>query len=111
MSETDLNAMELLTTHRRGEIARALDAARDEVLAAVKDTGAAGSVTLKLTWKPNKAGQIELIPVVTAKKPAKPLGVGIFWAAEDADGRVRLSRRDPDQGDLLDDITPRRAAN
>lgn len=109
MSDTDINFVELLNTHRRGEIARALDDARGEVLAAVADTGASGSVTLKLTFKPNKAGQIEMLPEVTHRKPARPLGVGIFWAAPGGEGRARLSRRDPDQGDLLDDLPALRA--
>ena len=42
---------------------------------------------------------------MTIKKPARALGTGIYFATEDG----RLTRRDPNQMDIEDEIERRRA--
>lgn len=106
MPRDELNFLEFLQTFRRGELLREADARLAEVLEAIQDTGNSGEITLKLPLKVNKAGQIECVPQVTAKKPRRELGAGIYFLSDDA----RLSRRDPNQGDWLDEVESRRDA-
>ena len=106
MPRDELNFLEFLQTFRRGELLREADARLAEVLEAIQDTGNSGEITLKLPLKVNKAGQIECVPQVTAKKPRRELGAGIYFLSDDA----RLSRRDPNQGDWLDAVESRRDA-
>ncbi|GGF43982.1 hypothetical protein SAMN05216376_105218 [Mameliella alba] len=106
MARDELNFLELLQTFRRGELLREMDTRLAEVLEAIQETGNSGEITLKLPLKVNKAGQIECVPQVTAKKPRRELGAGIYFLSDDA----RLSRRDPNQGDWLDEVESRRDA-
>ncbi|MBW4982521.1 hypothetical protein KZZ07_08210 [Mameliella sp. CS4] len=106
MPRDELNFLEFLQTFRRGELLREVDARLLEVLEAIQETGNSGEITLKLPLKVNKAGQIECVPQVTAKKPRRELGAGIYFLSDDA----RLSRRDPNQGDWLDEVESRRDA-
>ena len=46
-------------------------------------------------------------PAVTSKPPRRPIGTGIYYPT--ADGR--LSRRDPNQLDIEDEIERRRTAD
>ncbi|SFC09149.1 hypothetical protein [Salipiger profundus] len=104
MPRDELNFLEFMQSFRRGELLREADDRMQEVLAAIQETGNSGEVTLKLPFKVNKAGQIECVPQVTAKKPKRELGAGIYFLNDDA----RLTRRDPNQQDWLDDIEARR---
>ena len=61
-------------------------------------------MTLLLPFKTNKAGQIECQPLIKIKKPRRAMGTGIFYASDDG----RLTRRDPNQPDLLDELEMRR---
>jgi hypothetical protein len=99
MARNELNFLELLQSFRRGELLRAADIRREEVVRAVYDTSGEGSVTLKLNFKINKAGQLEIKPELTSKKPFPALGTGIYFATEDGD----LLRRDPSQHDMFED--------
>ncbi|EEX09606.1 conserved hypothetical protein [Ruegeria lacuscaerulensis ITI-1157] len=76
------------------------------VIEAMAETGGDGEITIKLPFKLNKAGQIECTPKITAKVPQRPMGTGIFFANDEG----RLSRRDPNQFDIEDEIERRRAA-
>ena len=104
MPRDELNFLEFMQSFRRGELLREADDRMQEVLAAIQETGNSGEVTLKLPFKVNKAGQIECVPQVTAKKPKRELGADIYFLNDDA----RLTRRDPNQQDWLDDIEARR---
>ncbi|GGG77745.1 hypothetical protein GCM10011415_28340 [Salipiger pallidus] len=104
MPKDELNFLEFLQGFRRGELLREADDRLSEVLAAIQETGNSGEITLKLPLKVNKAGQIECTPQITAKKPKRELGAGIYFLNDDA----RLTRRDPNQQDWLDDIEARR---
>lgn len=84
-----------------------------EVIAAVQSTGKAGSLTLKLSFKPRGAAntQIELIPSVRGSKPELERPISIFFINSDNG----LQREDPAQmrlqglesvdGDLVDKST------
>ncbi|MCA0851416.1 hypothetical protein [Salipiger thiooxidans] len=104
MPRDELNFLEFVQSFRRGELLREADARMSEVLAAIQETGNSGEITLKLPFKVNKAGQIECVPQITAKKPKRELGAGIYFLNDDA----RLTRRDPNQQDWLDDMEARR---
>lgn len=101
----ELNFLEFIQTFRRGELLAEGDDKLNELVAAIQRTGAGGSLTLKLAIKVNKAGQLEVTPDLAMKKPTRTLGVGIYYASDDG----RLSRRDPNQGDLEDEIERRRS--
>ncbi|EPX80505.1 hypothetical protein Salmuc_03822 [Salipiger mucosus DSM 16094] len=74
------------------------------MLAAIQDTGNSGEITVKLPFKVNKAGQIECVPQITAKKPRREMGTGVYFLNDEA----QLTRRDPNQQDWLDDMEARR---
>lgn len=105
MAKHDVNFLELLQSFRRGELLQDGDLKLNELMTAIHATGAGGDMTLKLKFKVNKAGQIELVPDLTIRKPSRPLGTGIYFATEEG----RLSRRDPNQMDIEDEIERRRA--
>lgn len=101
----ELNFAEFLQSFRRGELLHQGDQRLTELMESIRDTGGNGSLTLKLSFKVNKAGQIEITPDMTIKKPARALGTGIYFATEDG----RLTRRDPNQIDIEDEIERRRS--
>lgn len=101
----ELNFLEFLQSFRRGELLHACDEAWNELTAAVGETGGNGTLTLKIPVKVNKAGQVECNPDVAIKKPRRPLGTGIYFATSEG----RLTRRDPNQMDIEDEIERRRA--
>lgn len=100
----ELGFLQLLQTFRRGSLVSVAEERLAELLTAVRETGGAGDLTIKLPVKVNKGGQIEIDPVVTIRKPRRALGTGIYFVTEDG----RLSRRDPDQVDWVDDLSARR---
>lgn len=104
MTRHELNFLEFIQTFRRGELLHEGDAKLTELMEAIRETGAGGSLTLKLSFKVNKAGQLEVSPDLTVKKPARALGTGIYFASDDN----RLTRRDPNQLDIEDEIERRR---
>lgn len=99
-----LTFLEFLQSFRRGELLAEGEQLLSELMEAVRDTGGKGELTLKLPFKVNDAGQIECIPTFTLKKPRRPLGTGIYFVTEDG----LLTRRDPAQDDLFDEIAARR---
>ncbi|SEN94942.1 hypothetical protein SAMN04488103_109165 [Gemmobacter aquatilis] len=104
MAKHELNFLEFLQTFRRGELLNEGDQKLTELMEAIRDTGGNGSLTLKINFKVNKAGQLEATPDLTVKKPARALGTGIYFATDDG----RLTRRDPNQMDIEDEIERRR---
>lgn len=101
-----INFMEFLRTFRRGSLLSDCDEKLETVIAAMKETGGDGELTIKLPFKLNKAGQIECTPKVTPKIPQRQMGTGIYFS----DDEGRLSRRDPNQMDIEDEIEKRRSA-
>lgn len=102
--EQSISFLQLLQSHRRGEIPNEADAALTDILTALREHGGKGKLTLTLTLKLNKTGQIELAPDLKSEKPRRAMSTGLFFADDDG----RLLRRDPNQGDWVDEITPRR---
>lgn len=107
MARHELNFLELIQSFRRGELLTEGDTKLSELIEAIRDTGGSGTLSLKLNFKTNKAGQLECVPDLSIKKPTRALGTGIFFATDDG----RLTRRDPNQMDIEDEIERRRTAN
>lgn len=86
------------------------DAAKDlnELVRAVKATGKAGSLTIKLTVEPDKTDDTvcTIQPDVTLKLPKKARAKGIFYI-DDKTGD--LTREDPRQLELLKEREAERA--
>lgn len=103
----ELNFLEFLQSFRRGDLLSAADDKLRELVEALALHQGTGSLTLKFGFKVNKAGQLEINPDVTVKKPARALGTGIYFASDDN----RLTRRDPNQMDIEDEIARRSGAD
>ena len=67
-----------------------------EIVAAVRETGAEGKLTLALTVKPNGIHGVEVVDKITTKVPSEDRGTTLFFT--DVDGGVH--RRDPRQTKL-----------
>lgn len=104
MQRHELNFLEFIQTFRRGELLADGDDKLRELIEAISRTGSSGSLTLKMSVKVNKAGQLEVTPDISIKKPSRSPGVGIYYANDEG----RLSRRDPNQMDIEDEIARRR---
>lgn len=104
MQRSELNFLEFIQTFRRGELLAEGDDKLAELIEAISRTGSSGSLSLKMSIKVNKAGQLEITPDLTIKKPTRTLGVGIYYANDEG----RLSRRDPKQMDIEDEIARQR---
>ena len=98
-----VNFLALLETFRGGALLAEGDTALTELVSAIMQTGTDGTLTLELKVKMNKAGQLELHPGFKLKKPRRALPIGIFYGTEDGG----LTRRDPQQPDMLDDFPNR----
>lgn len=103
-AKDELSFLEFLQSFRRGELLADADQSLTELIEAIERTGGNGTLTIKLPFKKNKAGQLECVPAVELKKPKRPMGTGIYYATPDA----RLTRRDPAQMDLIDELEARR---
>jgi hypothetical protein len=105
MAKHEVNFLELIQSFRRGALLTDGDQKLSELIEAIGNTMAGGDLTMKLKFKVNKAGQVEMDPQITIKKPTLALGTGIYFATESG----TLSRRDPGQMDIEDEIERRRA--
>ncbi|UWQ59941.1 hypothetical protein K3722_07370 [Leisingera caerulea] len=101
-----INFLEFLQSFRRGQLLHEADEHLEKVISAMAETGGDGEITIKLPFKRNKAGQIECTPKISSKTPHRQMGTGIYFA----DDEGRLSRRDPNQMDIEDEIERRRPA-
>lgn len=105
MPDDSLNFLELLQTFRRGELLAEADERLTDVVSAMQRFGGKGSITLKLGFEVNKAGQIECTPSIDTKAPRRALSLGIYYPTDDG----TLSRRDPNQMEMFNDLEARRA--
>lgn len=101
----ELNFLEFLQSFRRGELLADGDEKLNELMDAMSRCDGDGSMTITLKFHRNKAGQLEVTPGVSVKKPSRSLGTGIYFSTDDG----RLSRRDPNQMDIEDEIERRRS--
>lgn len=106
MTTDNLGFVQLMQNFRRGTLISAADAKLAELLEAIAETGKGGTLTVTIPLKMNKGGQIECDPKVDIKKPVRDIGTGIYYL----DGENRLTRRDPNQMDIEDELAPRRSA-
>jgi hypothetical protein len=67
-----------------------------EVTAGVIEVEKAGSITLKLSIKPNGDGKVMIDSDVTAKAPNQPISTSVFYASAAGD----LTRNNPAQADF-----------
>lgn len=104
MAVDKMNFIKLLQAVRRGEIVREADDLLAEMIRAIHEHGGKGDLTLKLSVKKNEAEQLEFTPSLKMNKPRRALGLGIFFAT----GEGELSRTDPLQDDLFDELEDRR---
>lgn len=104
MPNNQLSFLEFLQTFRRGELLSEADDQLGELMAAIKRTGGKGELSIKLPFRVNDAGQIECIPQLICKKPRRPMGTGIYYVTDEGG----LTRRDPTQDDLFDELEARR---
>lgn len=92
---------------RDGRAHTELTASLAELLAAVKDTGKAGEITLKIKVKPASRGsdvdKVTISDAIATKLPKPERGDDFFWLTDDNN----LSRNHPRQHSLeLRDATP-----
>ncbi|HMT45485.1 MAG TPA: hypothetical protein PKE59_00055 [Novosphingobium sp.] len=106
MATDKMNFIQLLQATRRGEIVREADDLLAEMVRAIHEHGGKGDLTLKLSVKKNDAEQLEITPTLNMKKPRRALGIGIAYAT----GEGELSRTDPQQDDLFDELEDRRSS-
>ncbi|WP_426043676.1 hypothetical protein [Caulobacter sp. DWR3-1-2] len=90
---------DILRQIRKGRVVEELTEQLAEVTAAVRATGKAGEITLKLKVKPMKGDsyQVALAAGVTSKSPRDDLPEGIFFLTEDGG----LVRSDPNQKEMF----------
>lgn len=105
MARHELNFLEFLQSFRRGEIVTEGDKSLTELMEAIQLHGGGGKITLTLPFKVNKGGQIECLPTMKLEKPRRTMGTGIYYATEDH----QLSRRDPSQHEMFDELEERRS--
>ena len=106
-AEQPISFLNLMQTHRRGEIPSEADAAMTAILTALREHGGKGKLTLTLNFKLGKSGQVEITPDLKSEKPRRAMSTGLFFATDDGE----LSRRDPAQPDWVDDIADRRSGH
>lgn len=89
---------DILRDIRNGKVVNAASSQMAELVLAVADTGKAGSLTIKLTVKPDKEGEnmLTIEPVIDVKMPRHDLSGGVFFF--DAEGN--LTRTDPKQTEM-----------
>lgn len=95
-----LSAVDLIGTHRRGDLARAIDAAIVDVSAKVRDRdtyGPKGKVTLTIAIERDpKSNALIFKPGVKKAEPDQLVADGYYFQTDDG----RLTRQDPRQTDL-----------
>ncbi|HXI90493.1 MAG TPA: hypothetical protein VNH18_29435 [Bryobacteraceae bacterium] len=91
--------LEVVASHRSGDILPELDEKLTEVLQAVRSTGKQGAIALVLKVKPYSKGKIETVLIedeIKVKIPELDKGGSIFFATDDDE----LLLNDPRQQNL-----------
>ena len=81
---------------RFGTLSDELTDSMRDLVAACATTGRAGKLTLELTLKPGKGGQIEVFDDVKVKLPKSEKGSSLMWATLENN----LARNDPRQMEI-----------
>jgi len=87
--------LDLLADLRRGKVNADLTDAVHELMQACVDTGKKGSLTLSLTFEPDKndESRFAVLDQITVKTPRRTVKPSLFYLTRDGN----LSRTDPDQ--------------
>jgi len=88
--------MDLLREHRNGLTHDELSDALQELVAAVAEERKAGTLTLKITVKPQGDGAVMVMDEVKVVPPKKTKGGSLFFVTPENN----LQRQDPRQADL-----------
>lgn len=88
----------LITEHRGGDLELAASEKLRLIIAALREYGGKGELTVKLKLSLTPHGMIEIEPTITAKAPEPDLKPSVFYLTENGE----LSRRDPGQMDIED---------
>ena len=96
-------ATDTLAKLRQGELVDELTTALQHLVGVCADTGKKGSLTLKLTLQPGKAGQIEIHDELAVKEPKQEKGTSIMFATPEGN----LVREDPRQKKLALEVVDR----
>jgi hypothetical protein len=92
-------ALDLLAELRRGKVASELTDEIHDLVAACRDTGKKGSVTLTLTVEPDKDADMDREPririsdLITTKRPRRNVKPSMFFVTDDGNP----TRQDPRQ--------------
>lgn len=95
---TNMPFVKLVTEHRGGDLEARCSDKLTELLEGLRDYGGKGELNLKLKFKQNKYGQVEVDADVKAKIPEPDVKGSVFFLTEDGE----LTRRDPNQADIED---------
>ncbi|MEO1187991.1 MAG: hypothetical protein AAFW60_02885 [Pseudomonadota bacterium] len=88
---------------RGGALLVRLDEELAALVEAIEETGKKGAITLKLNIKKNGEGAVTVSPEVKTDIPSNPVGDALFFI----DGSS-LSRRNPEQMDIEDELQAKR---
>jgi len=91
----DRNFMETLQTIHRGELVDQCEEEMPKLLAQIQDRGGAGSMTIKINFKP-KGNRVEVDATVSTKSPKVKLPASIFYL----NPQNQLQRNDPAQAEM-----------
>ncbi len=95
-----LSAVDIIGTHRRGDLARAIDQALTDVAAKVRDRdtyGAKGKVTIAIAIERDpKSNALIFRPGVKKAEPDQLVADGYYFQTEDG----AITRQDPRQTDI-----------
>ncbi len=89
---------------REGQLVQFLTDELQDVITSVVEHSKPGSLTLKLKIEPNGDNAVTIVTDVKAQQARPGVGKAIFYA----DTGGTLHRRDPRQGDLLDEVAKAR---
>lgn len=79
-----------------GTLLEELAEVQNQVVDAVMETNKAGEITIKLSYKPEGAGQLTIAADIKHKTPKLPRGKSLFFVTPDRN----LTRQDPRQAEL-----------
>lgn len=87
---------DVLNQLRAGETAEELTARYSDLTTKCADSGRAGTITLVISLKPGKAGQIEVFDEIKVKEPKQERSATLMFATPEGS----LQREDPRQREL-----------
>lgn len=96
MSKKTRPFIDTLRDLESGHLLDELTSMQHDLLDAIRLTNKQGELTIKLTYKPDGAGQMTVKADIKAKEPALARGTSLFFMTPEGN----LTRKDPRQPDL-----------